>query len=137
MVARGEALVPGSSRVGSDQTSVRVRTLDAIIEQASWPGAVRKSDLSCGDWVVIATKNSVYSICVLGEGLYSVSGGWFDRQGLSPLKTTINGCTWGGSAIRDDIVAAPGLCVEFGNQVMTTRIRQVRVIRGGQRQTVS
>jgi hypothetical protein len=129
--------LPGSSKVGSDQTSVRVRTLDAIVARADWGGSVRRSDLRTGDWLVITTKNSVYSICVLGEGLYSVSGGWFDRQGLSPLQTTINGCTWGGSAIRDDIVAAPGLCVEFGNQVMTSRVRQVRIIRGGERQAVS
>ncbi len=129
--------MPGSSKVGSDQTSVRVRTLDAIIAQADWGGSVRRSDLRRGDWLVITTKNSVYWICVLGEGLYSVSGGWFDRQGLSPLRTTINGCTWGGSAIRDDIVAAPGLCVEFGNQVMTTRIRQIRLIRGSEQQAVS
>jgi hypothetical protein len=40
----------------------------------------------------------------------------------------INGCTWGGSAIKQDILAARGLHLEFGNTVRTTRIREIRVI---------
>ena len=77
----------------------------------------------------VTTRNSVYWIWVLQEDLYSVSGGWFDLKGLSPYKTGINGCTWGGSAIKHDIVAAPGLFLEFGNWVTTTRIQHIRVIR--------
>ncbi|MDA2938136.1 hypothetical protein MYX75_07740, partial [Acidobacteria bacterium AH-259-A15] len=74
---------------------------------------------------------STYSIHVLEDGFYSVSGGWFDRKGLSPLRTTITGCTWGGSAIKIDIVAACGLHLEFGNQVVTSTIRKVCLIRFG------
>jgi len=106
-----------------------VQTLDARVEEAGRIEGVRKRELRCGDWVVVTTKNSVYSICVLGDERYSVSGGWFDREGVSPQETTINGCTWGGSAIKQDVVAARGLFLEFGNRVMTTRIQQVRVIR--------
>ena len=58
-----------------------------------------------------------------------VSGGWFDQRGLSPATTTINGCTWGGSAIKTDLLAGPGLFLEFGNTVVTSRIRIVHVIR--------
>ncbi|MFQ5778685.1 MAG: hypothetical protein ACE5IP_11830 [Terriglobia bacterium] len=109
-------------------------TLHHRLQQTRWLEAIRKDDLRCGDWVLVTTKNSVYSICVLGDDLYSVSGGWFDREGVSPQKTTINGCTWGGSAIKLDIVAACGLFMEFGNKVLTTRIQHVRVLRGdGQR----
>ncbi|MFQ5927270.1 MAG: hypothetical protein ACE5MH_07535 [Terriglobia bacterium] len=124
----------GSFGAESKQTRVFVRTLEAIVDHASCVEPVHKRDLRCGDWVLVTTKNSLYSICVLGDDLYSVSGGWFDRQGLSPQKTTINGCTWGGRAIKYDIVAAPGLFLEFGNQVMTTRIQQVRVIRAAAQQ---
>ena len=115
----------------------RVRTLGAIVTQTSGLEPVRKRDLLCGDWILITTKNSLYSICVLGGGLYSVSGGWFDREGVSPQKTTINGCTWGGSAINLDLVAALGLFLEFGNQVLTTRIQHVRVIRREEQQAYS
>ena len=115
----------------------RVRTLGAIVAQTSGLEAVRKRDLGCGNWVLVTTKNSVYSICVMGGDLYSVSGGWFDRKSVSPQKTTINGCTWGGSAINLDLVAAPGLFLEFGNQVMTTRIQHVRVIRREDQQPYS
>jgi hypothetical protein len=125
----------GSVRTGNKPVKIAARTLDAIVQQVSSAEPVRKADLQCGDRVLVTTKNSVYTICVLGGDLYSVSGGWFDRKGLSPHRTTINGCTWGGSAISCDIVAAPGLYLEFDNHLRTTRIQQVRVIRCGGRQT--
>jgi hypothetical protein len=37
----------------------------------------------------------------------------------------INGCTWGGRAICEEIIAAPGLFLEFANGVTTTRIKSV------------
>jgi hypothetical protein len=104
-------------------------TLETIVEQARSLEEVRKRDLHWGDRVLITTRNSLYTIWVLGDGLYWVWGGWFDRQGESPQRVRINGCTWGGSAIKQDIIAARGLRLEFGNRVLTTRIRQVCVIR--------
>ncbi len=104
-------------------------TLEALVEQPRSVAEVRKRDIHCGDLVLVTTRNSLYTIWVLGEGLYWIWGGWFDQQGMSPYRVRINGCTWGGSAIKHDIIAAPGLRLEFGNQVLTTRIRQVRVIR--------
>ena len=106
-----------------------VYTLKTRAEQARSLEEVRKSDLQCGDCVLVTTKNSTYAIWALGDGMYWVWGGWFDRQGVSPQKIRINGCTWGGSAIKYDIVAARGLFLECGNSVLTTRIRQIRVIR--------
>ncbi len=88
-------------------------------------------DLSRGCRVVVSTENSVYSIEVLEDATYSVRGGWFDRQGLSPVRISIAGCTFGGTAIKNDIVAACGLHLEFGNRVVTSKIREVRVIREG------
>ena len=104
-------------------------TLEERVEQLANIERVEKRDLHPGDRVIIKTRNSVYSIYALGDDHYLVSGGWFDRQGLSPAKMTISGCTWGGRAIKADFVAARGLCLEFGNQVMTTRIQQFRLIR--------
>ncbi|MFQ5648977.1 MAG: hypothetical protein ACE5IY_03465 [bacterium] len=89
---------------------------------------IRKSDLSIGDRVVLQTINTTYSIRVVKDDIYLVSGGWFDQNRLSPMKTTIVGCTWGGSAVKQDLVAACGLCVEFGNQVVTTPIQRICVI---------
>jgi len=105
------------------------RTLEAIARHAESLNAVPKSDLEFGDLVPVTTANSTYSIYALADGLYSVSGGWFDRHGLSPMKTEITGCTWGGSAIKLDIVAACGLHLEFGNRVVTSRIRNIEVRR--------
>ncbi len=49
------------------------------------------------------------------------------KIGMSPFVTTITGCTWGGSAIKIDIIAAPGLCIEFGNNVLTSTVQKVIV----------
>jgi hypothetical protein len=104
------------------------QTLASRVQLARSLEEVRKKDLHAGDRVLVTTRNSLYTIWVLDESVYWVSGGWFDRQCMSPQRTGINGCTWGGSAIKQDILAARGLQLEFGNSVLTTRIRQVRVI---------
>jgi hypothetical protein len=109
----------------------RARTVNAMLDRIGLIESLPKAELQCGDCVLVSTENSVYSIRVLEGGTYSISGGWFDRQGLSPATTGIAGCTWGGSAIKRDIVAALGLRLEFGNRVVTSRIREVQVIRGG------
>ena len=104
------------------------QSLDRIVNGAIHLKQVRKSGLRYGDNVLITTRNSVYSVQFLHKDIYIVSGGWFDRKGLSPTKMTIRGCTWGGSIIKIDIVAACGLCLEFGNRVVTTPIKRVMVI---------
>lgn len=111
---------------------VGAHCLDALVRQAGRLDGVRKTDLQSGDWVLVNTLNSLYSIYVLGDGNYRVSGGWFDREGKAPVTIAINGCTWGGRAIKSDMVAARGLCLEFGNWVITTRIQKIRVIRSSE-----
>ena len=105
-------------------------SLEKIAETAFHLKQVRKSDLQVGDLVLITTRNSIYSVCVLDNDIYLVSGGWFDRKGLSPVKASITGCTWGGSIIKVDTLAACGLHLEFGNRVVTTTIQDVSVLRG-------
>lgn len=105
------------------------RSLAALAAEAERLAAITRSALRPGDWVVVTTRNSVYSLCLLEDGSYSVAGGWFDRSGLSPQRVGVAGCTFGGRAIHSDVVAAPGLFLEFDNQVTTTRIREVRVLR--------
>ena len=105
------------------------RTLGAMVKQTDQLAALRKNDLRFGDRVVVTTGNSTYSIHVLKNGQYAIPGGWVDQEGLSPLRTHISGCTWGGSTIQVDIVAAGGLHLEFGNRVVTSRIRRFNVVR--------
>ena len=106
-----------------------LQTLQEITNKGRTLEAVRKRDLRSGDRVMVATRNSLYTLWVLGDRQFLVWGGWFDRQGTSPQRVSINGCTWGGSAIKMDIIAALGLRLEFGNSVLTTPIRHVRLIR--------
>jgi hypothetical protein len=90
---------------------------------------VYKAELRPGDRVLVATRNSIYSIRRVTEAAYAVSGGWFARNGLSPAILGIHGCTFGGRALHSGLVAARGLFLEFDNHVVTTRIQKVTLLR--------
>ncbi len=62
------------------------RTLGAMVKQTGPLAAVRKNDLRFGDRVVVTTCNSTYSIHVLKNGQYAISGGWVNKEGLSPTE---------------------------------------------------
>lgn len=106
-------------------------TLERITEHARDIGGVSVSGVQPGDYVIIRTKNSTYALAALGGGHFRVSGGWFDTHSDDTEPVQVAGCTWGGRAILTGLVAAPGLFVEFSNGVRTTRVREVRVLRGG------
>ena len=89
---------------------------------------IHKNELHAGDFLEVQTRNSRYTIRVLGENLYLVSGGWFDRKGNGPVEISISGCTWGGSTIKIDIIAACGLCIEFGNKVTTSAVQRIVIL---------
>jgi hypothetical protein len=106
-------------------------TLDRMAEvsgaiEGVWAEAVRP-----GDWIVVRTKNSLYSLAALGQGRYRAAGGWFGGRGSDETDVRIVGCTWGGAAIHTRVAAAIGMFLEFDNGVRTTRIREVRHLRGG------
>jgi hypothetical protein len=102
-------------------------TLDKMVKSADFLKEVPRSRLQAGDFVFVKTCNSEYSIRAEQDGLFTVSGGWFDLRGKSPTRTTIRGCTWGGTAIKIDIVAACGLRIEFGNRLVTSPIQKIFV----------
>jgi hypothetical protein len=114
----------------SKSTTTVGRTLDRLAAHARDVQGVRRDDLKTGDWVVVYTRNSVYTLAVVGNGRFQVSGGWFAREGNSTCAVGVAGCTWGGHALLTGMVAAPGMCLEFDNGVRTTRIREVRAMRG-------
>jgi len=110
--------------------TTRARTLDRIAAQAPDLRGVWKRDLEAGDWVIVRTRNSVYTLVVLTDGKFAVGGGWFQASPNAPERVGVLGCTWGGRAILTGMVAAPGMFLEFDNDVRTTQIRDVKVIRG-------
>jgi hypothetical protein len=87
--------------------------------------------VSTGDWLVVRTKNSIYTLCAQGDGRFIVTGGWFSAHGADATSVGVSGCTWGQQAILTGMIAAPGMCVEFDNGVRTTRVREVQLIRHG------
>lgn len=124
-------LAIGSLLRASSPDRLRSCSLDALMDSTGQLQEIRKKDLNVGDRVFVKTLRSVYCLQVMGGGRYSVSGGWFDAKGNSPALTTICGCTWGGSVIKVDVVAACGLCIEFGNRVTTSVIQAAVVLPAG------
>jgi len=103
-------------------------SLGTAVRHAGELMMVRKADLRVGDVLIVKTCNSVYTMRPLGSGVYAIQGGWFDHKGVAPCTTTVTGCTWGGSMVKVDIVAACGLCIEFGNRLTTSLVRSIIVV---------
>ena len=103
--------------------------LDSIIQSVAHISGLEKTHFHRGDFLFVRTRNSTYCIHALGNNTYEVAGGWFDKKGLSPMKTTIVGCTWGGSVIMTGFAAACGLCLEFGNRLVTTPVSRIHLVR--------
>jgi len=106
-------------------------SLDKMLASAEHLQQVGRNDLRRGDRMLVFTRNSCYSLLVLEDNSFLVSGGWFDRHRLSPVETTVAGCSWGGSVIKVDIVAACGLSLEFGNRLVTSAIRKIVIFKHG------
>ncbi len=105
-----------------------IATLKGLTNASDVSPQIKKADLSPGDWVVITTVKSVYRLRALADGRFEVSGGWFDKKGLSPMRLSVSGCTWGGSAIMTRVVAACGLRIEFGNRLTTSPVQRIVVV---------
>ena len=102
--------------------------LESLCRHARSLEGVRRAAIREGDRIIVRTRNSVYLLHALEGGAFAVSGGWFDREHSPRRVVRVNGCTWGGRAINERLVAAPGLFLEFGNGVVTTRIQRVEVV---------
>lgn len=107
----------------------RAATLDRLTARSGEIEGVWADDVRPGDWVIVRTRNSVYSLLANADGTYDAAGGWFTRERHSGAGLRVAGCTWGGAALLTRMIAAPGMFLEFGNTVRTTRIREVRLIR--------
>lgn len=104
-------------------------SLDGLTAAATQLDGVWAEDLQPGDRVIVRTRNSVYSLLARADGTFDATGGWFTREQQSGDGLRIAGCTWGGTALLTRMIAAPGMYLEFGNSVRTTRIREVRLLR--------
>jgi hypothetical protein len=109
------------------------QTLSTLVSMSDSLRQVYKADLRSGDCLIVQTRNSLYRMEVIGDGWVEISGGWFDCKGKSPMRVRLNGCTWGGRAIKVNIAAACGLCMEFGNRVVTSPVQRILVISSGRR----
>jgi hypothetical protein len=110
-------------------TGTHAATLDRLVEHAGEIDGVWTDNVQTGDWIIVRTRNSVYSLAPLGQGRFHVTGGWFAARAAEERNVRIAGCTWGGAAIHTRLVAA-GMFLEFDNGVRTTRIQDVRLIKG-------
>ena len=107
--------------------------IDELTEAAGIVGGVKRHELNPGDRVIVSTKNSVYALTARLDGSFEISGGWFEREGSGTAIVEVLGCTAGGHALFTEHIAAPGLFMELGDGLRTTRIRTVRVIQDGKK----
>ncbi|MDX1583652.1 MAG: hypothetical protein R3338_08635 [Thermoanaerobaculia bacterium] len=114
----------GSESGSSGVHAVEAIDLERLAESCDSIDGVDRDSIELGDRIVVTTVNSVYTINCLGDGTFTVAGGWFDKRELSPAVVRIRGCSFGGSAINRRLVAARGLHIEFDNGVVTTQIRR-------------
>jgi len=123
-------MIDEPSGVHCRSQALKAIPIDDLAEAAGAVGGVLRQDLDTGDRVIVSTKNSVYSLIARADGLFDVSGGWFERKGSGRTTIEILGCTAGGHALFTDHIAAPGLFLEFADGLRTTRIRTVRRVCG-------
>ena len=109
--------------------AVLTLSLDRLAAAAASVDGLRETDVQPGDWVIIRTRNSTYSLRAYGDGTFDATGGWFTQNAGTGERLRVAGCTWGGAALLTRMVAAPGMFLEFANRVRTTRIREVRLLR--------
>jgi len=93
------------------------------------PEIIFRESLRFGDLIEVTTKNSTYMLFVVDNKNFLASGGWFGRKGRTPSRVQIPGCTWGGSAIKLDVVAVRGLCIEFQDKAVTSRVLGMKIHR--------
>lgn len=116
--------------------AVLVPSLDWLAATTCSLEGIRQGDVEPGDWVIVRTKNSTYALRANGDGTFEASGGWFLKHAEAGGRLRIAGCTWGGSALLTCMIAAPGMCLEFGNGLRTTRIRHARHLRASAATTI-
>ena len=135
----GRAATPSAFMTQTATSSATRPSLDlsAVCDGCGGLDALYKRDLLPGDWALVSTRNSEYLIGRGPDGRYLVSGGWFEANGSSPASLDVLGCTFGGHAIHTEILAAPGLFLEFEGGVKTTRIQALRHYHGAAELAVS
>ncbi|TAK14962.1 MAG: hypothetical protein EPO35_08870, partial [Acidobacteria bacterium] len=75
-------------------TAIPARTISRLIEAAREQPGVRPADLQPGDWVIVRTKNSTYTLSAVGDGTFVVTGGWFSAERTDGQRIAVRGCTW-------------------------------------------
>jgi len=119
-------LIPQTAEKPSAVTTMRKGAyLDHLAAHADRAAGIRRADLDVGDVILVFTRNSVYRVRRTGSSSFVVSGGWFDIHHGGEFRTSIEGCTWGGSCIHRDFLASPGMHMEFGNRVLTSAVERI------------
>ncbi len=82
--------------------------------------------------VYAATDNSTYAISHSNkEGYYTVSGGWFSKEGQSGYEVKITGCLKKADdrSSKEEIfkgfIASCNMCIKFGNGVITSPVKEI------------
>lgn len=86
---------------------------------------VRREQLKPNDKLFVKTINSEYKIEVIDHARFSISGGWFDKRGISPFYGSIEGVTWGWGDLISDIVVQTGMRIKFKDGPTTSHVKSI------------
>lgn len=114
------SIVPASPR----QAAPSLKGFGAAALEAN---GVLLASLAAIDQLEVRTRNSVYKLTMLGDGLVLVLGGAFFPVWT---KAHLTGSTLGGSFLKVGWVGC-GFCMEFlrdGQRIVTTGAREIRKI---------
>ena len=70
-------------------------SLESLATSAGCVDGVRAGDVQPGDWIIVRTRNSTYSLLVNDDGTFDATGGWFSREEQSGARLRVAGCTSG------------------------------------------
>lgn len=115
-------------RLSGEEVGMQSISQEIVRESSEKQRSVLRTDLQPGDWLIVETRNSLYTIRVLNANHYLIAGGWFDKKGAAPFKTTIRGCALRGRLLDPHLIAAKGMFIEFGNGVRTSTVQEIRVV---------
>lgn len=108
----------------TSRSRVKGADLERIARYFEEAETIDRAEVETGDRLIVTTLNSTYTLDYVGEGQWRVTGGWFDRNMVTPAVVRITGCSLGGSVINQRLVVGSGLRIEFDNRVVTTTIRR-------------
>lgn len=114
----------------SDRNKDVHQDIRKLIEEQEDKDGIDLSRLSIGTMLKVQTRNTLYTIEILGNDKFLIEGG---RYFPEPYETFINGSTWGGSMLKlnwigIDMFMELGPNSEKHGFITTSAVKSVKIV---------